>query len=170
MLRMTASGGRGRGRIGGMARSEAGTVAQYLKELPAEKRKVVAAVRKVIRKHLPKGYRESMGWGMIAYSIPLSRYPDTYNGQPLSYAALAAQKGYYALYLMSSYWQAAFLKREFKKAGKKLDMGRSCIRFRSLEDLPLEAIGRAVAGMPVSEFIRLYEKSRPKAKGRSPDA
>ena len=83
-----------------MVSSKAQTVPEYLAELPAERRAVIAAVRKVVRKHLPKGYVEAMNWGMICYEIPLKRYPITYNKQPLSYAALAAQKNNYALYLM----------------------------------------------------------------------
>lgn len=145
-----------------MASSRASTVAQYLKELPAERRRVIAAVRSVIRRNLPSGYRETMNWGMIAYEVPLSRCPDTYNGQPLCYAALAAQKIYCAVYLMSVYQdpkRLAALKAAFKKAGKKLDMGKSCVRFRTLEDLPLEAIGDAVAAVPVEKFIEFFEKS-----------
>jgi hypothetical protein len=144
-------------------RSSAKTVAAYLKSLPADRRKVVAAVRKVIRARLPKGYAETMNWGMISYEIPLKAYPDTYNGQPLAYAGLAAQKGNYALYLMCVYARAGavdWLKQAFKKAGKKLDMGKSCIRFRNLEDLPLEAIGTVIASTPMKEYVAFYEKSR----------
>jgi uncharacterized protein DUF1801 len=86
-----------------MVQSKAKTVQEYLDELPEERRAVVEAVRKVIRKHLPKGYVEAMNWGMISYQILLKRYPETYNGQPLSCAALAAQKNNYSLYLMSAY-------------------------------------------------------------------
>src|SRR5687767_4872060 len=86
-----------------MASSSATTVEGYLDELPAERRVVVAAVRDTIRKTLPKGYRETMNWGMITYELPLERYPDTYNGQPLMYAAVAAQKHYYAVYLTGLY-------------------------------------------------------------------
>lgn len=113
-------------------------------------------MRRVIRDSLPPGYRETMNWGMIAYGVPLSRYPNTYNGQPLCYAALAAQKNYCAVYLMGVYQdprQLAALKAAFKKAGKKLDVGKSCVRFRTLEDLPLEAIGDAIAAVPVEKFI-----------------
>jgi hypothetical protein len=148
-----------------MPRSSAGTVAEYLKELPEERRKVVAALRKLILKNLPKGYQESVNWGMISYEVPLSRYPDTYNGQPLSYAALAAQKNYFALYLMNAYGQADFLRSEFKKAGKKLDMGKSCIRFTSLDDLPLPAIGKVIASTPVDTYVAFHEKSR-RSKGK----
>ena len=148
-----------------MARSSATTAKQYLDELSADRRSVVSAVRKVILRHLPKGYRESVNWGMISYEVPLERYPNTYNGQPLAYAALAAQKNYFALYLMCVYQdpnQEAWLKKEFKKAGKNLDMGKSCVRFRKVEDLPLHVIGKIVASTSPEEFIARYEASRKK--------
>jgi hypothetical protein len=119
------------------------------------------AVRKVILRHLPHGCRESMNWGMISYEIPLERYPKTYNGQPLGYAAVTAQKNHFAVYLMCAYHTklAAWLKAEFKKAGRKLDMGKSCVRFRKLEDLPLEVIGEAVAKLTPEEHIAYCEAS-----------
>lgn len=144
-------------------RSSAKTVAAYLKSLPAERRKVIAAVRKAILARLPKGYVETMNWGMISYEVPLKTYPKTYNGQPLSYAGLAAQKNTYAVYLMCLYVRAggaSWLKEQFRKAGKKLDMGKSCIRFKRLEDLPLDVIGKAVASTPLKEYVAFYEKSR----------
>lgn len=146
-----------------MVRSDAPSVQEYLQELPPERRKVISAVREVILKHLPAGYAESMNWGMISYEIPLDRYPDTYNGQPLSYAALAAQKNYYSLYLMSVYGDAEQeerLREGFKKAGKRLDMGKSCVRFRKLEDLPMHVIEEAIARTTPEQFIALYEASR----------
>lgn len=148
-----------------MVQSAARTVTGYLAELPVDRRAIIAKVRGTIRRNLPRGYKEAMGWGMITYAIPLSRYPDTYNGQPLCYAALAAQKNNYAVYLTGSYGdpkRAAKLREGFKAAGKKLDAGKSCIRFKKLEDLPLDVIGEAIAGMPVDEFIARYEMSRKK--------
>jgi hypothetical protein len=127
-----------------MAKSGATTVAGYLRELPAERRAVLAAVRAVVRKNLPAGYREVMNWGLICYEIPLGRYRNTYNRQFLCYAALAAQKNYNALYLTGVHQdpsQAKLLKDGFRKAGKKLDMGRSSLRFQKAEDLELEVIG-----------------------------
>jgi hypothetical protein len=147
-----------------VARSSAATVEQYLDELPADRRAVIAAVRDVIVKNLPAGYEEGMNWGAITYEVPLSRYPKTYNGQPLPYASLAAQKNYYALYLMGVYGEdgapARLLKEGFAKAGKKLDMGKSCVRFKKLEDLPLDVIGRVVASTPPDAFIAQYERAR----------
>ena len=148
-----------------MARSSATTVAKYLASLPPERRKVVAAVRKMTLKYLPAGYKETMGWGMISYGIPLADYPNTYNGQPLCYAALAAQKNHYALYLMGVYSDAkkrAALETAFAKAGKRMDMGGSCLRFKRLEVLPLEAVGKVIASTPPRKFIATYEASRPK--------
>jgi hypothetical protein len=148
-----------------MAKSGATTVEDYLAELPEDRREAVSAVRQVILRNLPAGYRESMSWGMISYEVPLERYPKTYNGQPLSFAALASQKNYLALYLTCVYMnpeKERWLRDEFRKAGKKLDMGKSCIRFKKLDDLPLDAIGQTIAGSPVEEFLAGYEASRRK--------
>jgi hypothetical protein len=150
-------------------KSSALTVNDYLAELPEDRRAVIDAVRAVVLKNLPKGYRESMNCGMISYEVPLERFPTTYNGQPLMYAALAAQKSFFALYLMCVYGdadRARWLAGEFKKAGKKLDMGKSCLRFKKLEDLPLPAIGKLVASVPVAKFIAAYEIVKPPAKGK----
>ena len=148
-----------------MVRSKATTVAQYLEELPPERRAVVSAVRKTILANLPEGYAESMNWGMISYEVPLERYPDTYNGQPLGYLALAAQKRHYSLYMTAVYQdpeQEAKLREGFKKAGKKLDMGKSCVRFRKLDDIPLDVVGDLIASTPPDELIARYEESRKK--------
>ena len=144
-----------------MVSSPARTVPEYLASLPVDRRKVIAAVRRVIRASLPRGYQEVMNWGMISYEIPLKRYPDTYNGQPLSYAALAAQKNNYALYLTNIYSDpklSAWFRAQFQAAGKKLDMGKSCVRFRALADLPLPAIGKVIATTSVEEYIARYER------------
>ena len=150
-----------------MVRSAATSVEEYLSGLPEDRRTVIAEMRKLIRKHLPKGYDEAVSFGMLCWCIPLSRYPDTYNGQPLGYVSLASQKSYYALYLMSAYadaGQAAALKDAFQKAGKKMDMGKSCLRFKKLEDLELDAIGRLIAATPPDKFIEIYEANRPGRK------
>ena len=146
-----------------MASSKASTVEEYLQELPEDRAAVVSEVRDVILKSLPRGYEETMNWGMIAYEIPLERYPDTYNKQPLMYMALAAQKNHYAVYSSGVYMDPlgeSWLASEFEKAGKKLDMGKSCIRFRELESLPLEVIGKVAASQSVEEFIEAYEEAR----------
>jgi uncharacterized protein YdhG (YjbR/CyaY superfamily) len=145
-----------------MATSKALTVDAYLAELPPERRAVVSQVRDMIRRHIPAGYTEEMAWGVIAYDIPLARYPHTYNGQPLSYVALAAQKNHYALYLMGSYQASdqARIHDAFAKAGKKLDMGKACVRFKKVDDLPLDALGEIIAGVLPDEFIARYEATR----------
>lgn len=146
-----------------MVQSKAATVEEYLEELPEERRAVIAAVRKVILKNLPKGYRESMNWGAISYQVPLERCPDTYNGKPLCYAGLAAQKNYNAVYLMCCYMnekQLTRLRDGFKKAGKKLDMGKCCVRFKKLDDLPLDVIGKMIAAVPMKKYLAFYEASR----------
>jgi uncharacterized protein YdhG (YjbR/CyaY superfamily) len=146
-----------------MARSDATTVARYLDGLPAERRAVVRAVRDAVRRNLPAGYEECMRWGMISYEVPLSRYPVTYNKQPLGYVALAAQKHYYALYLTcvdENSAQERELRDAYARAGKKLDMGKSCLRFKRLDDLELHAVERAVASTTPDELIARYEASR----------
>lgn len=146
-----------------MASSQTASVSAYLKSLPANRRKVVSAVRDVVLENLPKGYQESINWGHISYEIPLERYPESYNGQPLCYAGLAAQKNHYALYLLGVYANPKVgkaLASAFKKRGKKLDMGKSCLRFKTLDDLPLDVIANVIASTPVDEMITYYEKSR----------
>lgn len=146
-----------------MAKSAAATVEEYLRELPAERRAVIEQVRQVILDNLPAGYEESMNWGMISYEVPLDRYPKTYNKKPLGYLALAAQKNFYTLYLMAAYagsMQEGWLKEQFAAAGKKLDMGKSCLHFRKLDDLPMDVVAQAIAMVSVDEFIAQYEKSR----------
>lgn len=143
--------------------STAATAAEYLAELPAERRAVVSALRDAVLRALPAGYEECTAWGMLAYVVPLSRYPTTYNGQPLSYVAIAAQKGHYALYLMTPYQDEAALARlrdGFARAGKKLDMGKSCLRFKRLEDVPLDVVAESIASMTPEAFIAQYEAVR----------
>jgi uncharacterized protein YdhG (YjbR/CyaY superfamily) len=150
-----------------MVQSKAASVDDYLAELPEERRTVVATVRDVIRRNLPKGYSEVMGSGMINYGIPLEHYPNTYNGQPLCYIGLAAQKNNYSLYLMgpsSDPKQDEAVKAAFAEAGKKLDMGKSCIRFKKADDLPLEALGKVIASMPPKDLIAVHEETHGKKK------
>jgi hypothetical protein len=147
-----------------MFQGKARTVAEYLAALPPDRRRVMKQTRSFVRKHLPKGYKEQIGWGAIAYSVPLSVLPDTYNGEPLCYAALAAQKHFYTLYLMGVYGNPAqkkWLADEFKKRGKTFDMGKSCLHFKSLDDLPLDAVGEVIASMPLDQYVAQYRKVRP---------
>ncbi len=146
-----------------MVRSAAATVEEYVQELAPDRREDIQAVRELVLDNLPPGYVETMNWGMITYEIPLDRYPDTYNGQPLMYAALASQKRYMSLYLMCVYSHQEsriWFEERFKASGKKLDMGKSCVRFRRVEDLPLDLIAETIAGTSVEDYIRFYEASR----------
>lgn len=146
-----------------MVRSAAATVEEYLNELAPDRHKQMDAVRQVILENLPDGYQEAMNWGMISWEIPLVRYPDTYNRRPLMYAALASQKNYMSLYLMCVYvhdGRRADFERRFKASGKKLDMGKSCVRFQSAEDLPMDLIAETIASTSVDEYIRSYEAAR----------
>lgn len=146
-----------------MFSSKATTVSEYLQLLPPERRKSLAAVRKVVRDNLPKGYKESIGWGAITYAIPLKDYPNTYNGQPLCVAALTAGKNNCSLHLMAAYGDPdtrQWLEEQFRKNGKKLDMGKACIHFKQPDDLPLEAIGKVIAKVTPEKYIARYEAAR----------
>ncbi len=153
-----------------MAQGKAQTVDEYLDELSPERREAIAAVRDLIPDHLPEGYVETMRYGMIGYLIPLDRYPVTYNGQSLGYIALASLKNYMSLYLMGIYGaeetERWFVER-YRASGKKLNMGKSCLRPRKLEDLPRDLIGEAMARTKVVDFIEQYEAARHRTRGRS---
>ncbi len=143
-----------------MVSSPAQTVAAYLHSLPSDRRAVVATVRDVVNANLPAGYEECMQYGMIGWVVPFSRYAHTYNGQPLAMAALAAQKTGYSLYLTGPYTlpaMAAWFVKAYQATGKKLDMGKSCVRFKSLEQLPLEVIAEAIRKVPVDDFVAAHE-------------
>jgi hypothetical protein len=150
--------------------SAAKTVTEYLAELPPERRAAISKVRAVIRKHLPKGYAEQMQYGMIGYVVPHKLYPPGYHckpSDPLPFATLGSQKNYMSLYLMTSYQNegvADWLKEQFKAKGKKLDMGKSCIRFKQVDDLPLDVIGEAIGLVSVADYITRYEAALGKRK------
>jgi len=144
--------------------SQASTVEAYLESLPDDRREALTTLRQAILRILPKGYEEVMNWGMITYQVPLATYPDTYNGQPLAFAALASQKNYMSLYLMSAYMRPdgeATLRAAYAKADKKLDMGKSCIRFKKLADLELGAITAIISETPVKDFVAYAKQARP---------
>ena len=139
------------------------TVEEYVAGLPEERAEQIARLRELILERLPEGYTEEIDFGMIAYVIPLETYPDTYNGHPLMYAALASQKRHMSLYLMNVYGDdetLAWFTEGFAAAGKKLDMGKACVRFRRLDDLPLNLIGEGIARTSVAEYIASYEAAR----------
>ena len=141
--------------------SQAISVEQYLNELPDDRKESLSIVRKTIVENLPTGYYEVMNWGMITYEVPLETYPDTYNGKPLMYSALASQKNHMSVYLMGSYMSSDVrnkFEKAYKKSGKKFDAGKSCIRFKKVDDLPLKLIGKTIASISVINFIELAKK------------
>ena len=144
-------------------RSDATTVTAYLDELPLDRREAVAAVRATVLAALPAGYEEVMLSGMIVYVIPLERYPVTYNKELLMLAALANQKRYMALYMMNIYDDAVlerWFNEHYQASGKRLERGKSCVRFRTIQDLPLDVVGEAIARTPVDRLLERYETSR----------
>jgi uncharacterized protein YdhG (YjbR/CyaY superfamily) len=148
-----------------MVSSKAATPDAYIAELPPERRDLVSRVRDLVNANLPDGYVERMSWGMIGWEVPLERYPDTYNGQPLVYAALAAQKNHTALYLNCVYAseeRTERMKQAWAAAGKKLDMGKSCLRFKNEEQLAEEVLAETVRSIPLDAFIADYEAGRAK--------
>ena len=138
--------------------SKAITVEQYLNELPNDRKEAISIVRQTIVENLPDGYDEVMNWGMITYEVPLETYPNTYNGKPLMYAALASQKNHMSVYLTGCYMSLDVrdkFEKAYKKSGKRFDAGKSCIRFKKVNDLPLELLGKTIASMDVNKFIEL---------------
>jgi hypothetical protein len=146
-----------------MASSNATSPDEYLRSLPDDRRTTIEAVRRVILDNLPAGYEEGMLFGMLSYHVPLERSGPTYNGRPLGIAALANQKRYMSLYLLGVYGDSE-IKRWFIEGwaatGKKLDMGKSCVRFRRLDDLPLDLIGETIARLPVENYLATYRAGR----------
>jgi len=144
-------------------RSDASTVDEYLADLPDGRAAAIGTVRDALTAVIDPGFDESMRWGMITYEVPLSIHPDTYNGQPLMFAALASQKRHMSLYLTTIYAdeesRADFVGRA-KDAGFRLDMGKSCIRFRRIEDLPLDLIAGELGRWDVPSFVEMAETAR----------
>ena len=153
--------------------SAAKTVTEYLDQLPEDRRAAIAKLRAVIRKNLPKGFQETMSSGMIAYVAPHKIFPAGYHcdpSQPLPFACLASQKNHMALYLMTVYQSPgmeAWVRERFQAAGKRLDMGKSCIRFKKLEDLPLDTIGEAIAKVSLADYVMAYEDALKLTKSRA---
>ena len=144
-------------------RSDATLVEEYLDELPDDRRTAISAIRDVVNENLPDGYEEAMSFGMIGWGIPLADYPDTYNGQPLGVAALASQKNHMALYLMGIYADEGledWFREQYAERGLKLDMGRSCVRFKRLDQVPLDVVGEVIRRVPPATYIAQYEASR----------
>lgn len=143
--------------------SKASTVQEYLDELPEDRRETIEVIRQTILDNLPTGYEEGMLYGMIGYYVPLSVYPDGYHCNPktpLPFANLASQKNHMAFYGTCIYTSAeleSWFRAAWKATGKKLDMGKSCVRFKKLDDVALEVLGECVRRVPVEDYIRHYE-------------
>jgi hypothetical protein len=144
------------------------TVAAYLASLTPDKRAVIEQARALVHRHIPKGYAEFMNWGVINWGIPLDEFSNTYNGQPLCYVALGAKKSYNSLYLMGAYASAdgkyttpfsqQLLVDAFKKAGKRLDMGKCCLHFKTLDDLELTSVAKVIGMSTPKEYIAYYKR------------
>ncbi len=148
------------------------TIEGYLASLPADRRDAISRVREVVNANLPAGFEEGMQYGMIGWYVPLARYPETYNGQPLAVASLGSQKNHMAIYLTSVYGDPTldkWFRDAFAAAGKRLDMGKSCVRFKQLDALPLDVIGEAIRKVSVEQFLARYDEAKgvPKQGGGS---
>ncbi|HEX5861664.1 MAG TPA: DUF1801 domain-containing protein [Nocardioides sp.] len=143
--------------------SDADSVEAYLQSLTPDRRAAISTIRDVINEHLPEGYQEQMEWGMVSWVIPLEDYPDTYNGRPLTYVSLASQKNHMAVYLLGLYSEGpeeSWLRQQYAERGIKPDLGKSCLRFKHLDEVPLDVLGGVIAKIPAGEFIARYETSR----------
>src|SRR4051812_21975104 len=146
------------------------TVAAYLASLAPEKRAVLEKARALVRSHIPKGYAEFMNWGVINWGIPLEEFSNTHNGQPLCYVGLGAKKSYNSLYLMGTYdtangkyttpFSEKLLVDAFKKAGKRLDMGKCCLHFKELDDLELTSVAKVIGMSTPQQYIAYYKRVR----------
>lgn len=145
-----------------MVQRVASSAAQYVKQLPDESKLTINLLRKIVKENLQPGFQESINWGMIVYQVPKKLCSETYNGEPLAYVGLAAQKNYFSLYLLGLYGDEKLAKKfesAFKKSGKKLNMGKSCLRFKSVEELPMDVIKWAVGRHTVDEYIEMHNAS-----------
>ena len=144
--------------------SSAETVSEYLKELPPERKKQLQKIRQSIKAALPAGYKETMQYGMISYVVPLKLYPEGYLGKPdtpVPFLSLASQKNYMAIYMMCVYGKEEELfRKKYSESGKKLDMGKCCVRFRNAEDLALDVVCDEIRRWPVDAFLERYAKAR----------
>jgi len=152
-------------------KSDAKSITEYLADMAPERREAIEKVRETILDNLPEGFEEALNWGMITYQVPLEVYPDTYNKKPLMYAALANQKNHMAVYLTGIYMDEDLsqeFEESYKKTGKRYDVGKSCVRFRKLDDLPLPVIADSIRAMDLEEFIeRTKGLSARRAKKKS---
>jgi Domain of unknown function (DU1801) len=144
-------------------RSTATTPEEYIASLPEDRQEAVRTVADVVRRNLPEGFREGMAYGMLGWFVPLETFPDTYNGQPLGLAALASQRQYMSLYLNNVYGNPEterWFRDRWSETGKPLDMGKSCVRFRRVEDIPLDVIGEVIRRTDLETYVRQYRQAR----------
>jgi len=146
--------------------SKATTVDAYIAELPEDRKKAMTELRKVINKNLPKGFKEGMGYGMMGWSVPHSLYPPGYHCTPelpLPFMGIASQKNFIAVYHMGVYADPKLLKwfttAHAKTSPKKLDMGKSCMRYKKPEDIPYKLIGELASKITVDDWIEMYERA-----------
>lgn len=151
--------------------SKATTVDQYMDELPADRKKAIAELRKVIKKNLPKGFQECMNYGMIGYVVPHSKYPAGYHCDPklpLPFMNIASQKNDITVYHMGMYakpdLEKWFVDAYTKATGKKADKGKSCLRYKKAEDIPYKLIGELAAKITPDEWIAFYESNYKNAR------
>jgi hypothetical protein len=139
------------------------SVQEWLASVPPERKAAINAVRKAVNKRLPKGYKEIVDWGMLAWVVPLATLPDTHNGRPLVLAALGAHRKLMTIYLMSIYSDTGIRKdfvTAYKQSGKKLDMGGCCVHFKRLEDMPLDLVEKTIARVTVGPYVEQYQNTR----------
>jgi len=145
--------------------SKAKTASEYLETLPDDRAEIIATLRKEIKKNLPKGFEETMQYGMISYVVPHKLYPDGYHCKPtdaLPFMSIASQKNHIAVYHMAMYQGTLhdwFIKEWKKHSDKKLDLGKSCIRFKKADDIPVKLIGELASKMSPKQWIDVYEKT-----------
>ncbi|HEY4330227.1 MAG TPA: DUF1801 domain-containing protein [Phycisphaerae bacterium] len=155
-------------------KSSVTAVEEFIAALPEDRRHAVSAVRTAILKTIPPGYEEMILMGGISYAIPLSRFPKTYNGYPLTIACITSTKSHMAVHLMGIYGSAKlrdWFVAEYKKSGKKFDAGKACVRFKKLEDLPVDLIAQTAGRVSVEQFIAVHEQAqamKKAAKGKAP--
>lgn len=151
-------------------RSDAATPEEYLASLPADRREMVTSIRETVNANLPEGYVEEMAWGMLTWSVPLEISGPTYNGKPLAYAAVASQKNHVAVYLMGLYTdgpELGWFKEQYAERGLKLDMGKSCVRIKHLDELPLDVLGESIASIGPDELVARSERARNESRNES---
>jgi hypothetical protein len=151
-----------------VARSSASTPEAYVAELPADRASEIARVRDAVNAAMPDGYVERMAWGMISWEVPIETSGKTYNGQPLVYAALAAQKNYNALYLNCTYGseeRTEMLRQRFAESGRRLDMGKSCVRFKKADDLEMDSIAELIRADTPDDFVAMTNAAHQGRRG-----